>query len=676
MLVPYEWLKEYVENIESPEEVAEALTLSGLETVVSGEVLEIDVTPNRGDCLSVVGVAREVAAVLKRRFRRPSYHSEGSFKADFRVVIDSPLCRRYSGRVLKRVKVGESPEWMKRRLEAAGIRAINNVVDITNYVMLEMGQPLHAFDLKTLRNAMIRVDIAAEEKEFITLDGQKRLLRPDTLLIWDGERPVAIAGVMGGEETEVTEKTTEVFLESAYFEPSSIRRTSKTLGLRTESSIRFERGIDISGVVNAIHRATELMTELCGAEASEIIDNFPYPIDKRHVSLSIDNVQKLLGIRVPEGEITTILNSLGFEIRGVDGTLEVTVPSFRPDIVMEADLIEEIARVYGYQNIPSVVPVDSIEGEPTPPRQKRIQLIREIMLYSGFNEAINYSFMSPQVFQIYSIPDVDTRRKTVEILNPLRKDENMLRTFLLPSLVDNLLRNLNRGVFDVKLFELSRVFFRTEEPQPQELLTLGAIYFYRRRQRLWESDIDVYYLMKGIVDKIAIVLSLEDIHYSPTDEPFLHPGRSADVYLGERRLGYVGVLSPDTKQSLDIGELKEDIGVLELNIEELLEAKPVTKTFTPLPRYPYVQRDVSLLISKDLPVTELLRYAGDFQKEVIEEVRIFDVYEGGSIPEGMRSVGITVIYRAKDRTLTDEEVDSLHRGLIEHLSEKTGARLR
>jgi phenylalanyl-tRNA synthetase beta chain len=678
LLVPLEWLRDFVDIPESAEEISEALTMAGLETALKEDgILEIDITPNRADCLSVAGIAREIAAIKNRKFRLNDYRFKHGFKPDFKVVIDSPLCRRYAGRIIRGVNIDESPNWMKKRLEVAGIRSINNVVDITNYVMLELGHPLHAFDLRTLRGNMIRVDVADSVREFVTLDGQKRLLSPDALLIWDGERPVALAGIMGGEETEVKEDTTDVFLESAYFEPSSIRRTSKALGLKTESSYRFERGTDIEGLINALDRAASLISEICGGEVSDRIDTYSYPLQPKSVYLRFQSVKRILGIEISPDEITEILKNLGFIIQNRDDRgLNIEIPTFRVDISMETDIIEEIARLYGYQNIPSTVPKAEIKSDPPSYLSNTLRNIKQVLLFSGFSESINYSFMNPLMLDLLRISPDDRRRETIELLNPLRKDESVLRTFLLPSLLHCLILNINRGVMDIKLFEISRVFFRTDEELPEERLHLGAVYFYKRGQRLWETSTEVYYIMKGIVEKLVSALNIKGLYFESSREPFVHKGKSADLLIGDKRVGYVGVLSPEVRDALDLKEPKEDIGIMELDIESLLEGIERERKFKPLPKYPAVQRDISLVVPRELKTSDVLGYLQDYPSELIEDIRIFDLYEGKNIPKGMKSLGISIVYRADNRTLTDPEVDSLHAKIVDYLIEKTGGRLR
>ncbi len=681
MLLPLEWLEEFIKTGMDKDEISEVLTMAGLE--VEGEeltggdvVLEVNITPNRPDCLSVYGVARELKAATGKEIKTPETELKDSFKSDFRVVIDSALCKRYAGRVIKGLKVGPSPEWLRKRLELSGIRSINNVVDVTNYVLLELGHPLHAFDLDTLKGGMIRVDTAGEPLSFETLDGAKRIVPEDALLIWDAERPVAIAGIMGGLETEVTEKTVNVFLESAYFEPSSIRKTSRRLGLSTESSYRFERGTDIEGLVKALDRAAYLIEELAGGEVSERIDVYPERKTPLTIKLRYQAVKRLLGVDVSPEEVDRLLQSLEFKKVGQeeDGSV-FEVPTFRVDVFNETDLIEEVARHFGYSRIPSRVP--RVEITPVVDRRKRAErVVKETLVLSGFNEAINYSFMNSRYLDALKIPEDDQRRRTVKLLNPLRKEDEDLRTFLLPSLLSNLVGNLNHNIRDIKLFETSKVFIKTEDRLPEEPFHLGALYLYYPGQRLWDQKEEPFFILKGLLEKIFRRLNIHGAKYRKTTEPFLHPNRSADVYLNGKKAGFLGVISSEVKMALDIQEVREPVGVCEIDLGFLIGLYNDSHTFRPIPAFPFVQRDISMLLNRDIPAEDVLDIIGSLGDELIEEYWIFDHYEGKGIPEGMRALGISIRYRAANRTLTDEEVDESHKRVVEYLMEKTGGRLR
>lgn len=681
MLIPFSWLKEFIDTVSSPEEVAHTLTMLGLEvegieTEHNEIVFDIGITPNRPDCLSLLGIARELKASTGEEIILPEHSIQPDFSEEFKISIDSHLCRRYAGRIIRDVKIGPSPEWMARRLELSGLRPINNVVDITNYVLLEFGHPLHAFDLDTLKGKTIRVDTPDTIRVLKTLDSVERQVNENDLLIWDGERPVALAGIMGGLETEVTEKTTDVFLESAYFDPISIRRTSRRLSLKTEASYRFERGTDIEGLITALDRAAFLMKQLCGGRLSQLIDVYPDRYIPGKITLRFKRIEQLLGIRIPDERVIDILQSLDFKITDTTSSaLTVEAPSFRVDIENETDLIEEVARHYGYEKIPVSLPEAPLSLD-TVSDKDRTELLKNVLLLSGFNEAINYSFMNPAILDRLNIPTDDRRRACVELINPLRKEDSALRTFLLPSLIDNLLHNIFQGIRDIKLFEIARVFQKGGKELPDETKSLGILYLYTPGQRLWEDRPDVFYLLKGVVEKLFQVSNISDFSFVRTTEPFLHPGRSSDIWLDKEKIGFVGILSPQIKAEFDIREIKEDIGVAELNLDILINCRQRVVEYKPLARFPAIRRDIALLVDKGVEAETILSVIGTYRTDIIEEVNIFDVYEGKNIPKGKRSIATSIIYRSKEKTLKDEEVDRVHRDLIDYLMKKTGGQLR
>ncbi len=681
MLIPFSWLTDFIKTEKTPEEIAHLLTMLGLEVegieTDHGEVVfDIGITPNRPDCLNLAGIARELKASTGKEIILPEHSIQPDFSEEFKISIDSHLCRRYAGRIIRDVRIGPSPEWMARRLELSGLRPINNVVDITNYVLLEFGHPLHAFDLDTLKGKTIRVDISGNSRILKTLDSVERQISKNDLLIWDGERPVAIAGIMGGFETEVTEKTINVFLESAYFDPISIRRTSRRLSLKTEASYRFERGTDIEGLITALDRAALLMKQLCGGRVSQLIDVYPGRYIPGKVTLRFKRIEQLIGIKIPEERVIDILQSLDFKIIDtISSALTVEVPSFRVDIENETDLVEEVARHYGYEKIPVSLPEAPLNLD-TGTDKDRIELLKDVLLLSGFNEAINYSFMNPTVLDRLNIPEKDRRRACVELINPLRKEDSALRTFLLPSLIDNLLHNIFQGIRDIKLFEIAKVFQKGGMELPDETRCIGIVYLYTPGQRLWEDRPDVFYLLKGVVEKLFQVSNISDFSFARTTEPFLHPGRSSDIWVDKKKIGFVGILSPQIKAEFDMREIKEDIGVAELNLDLLFSCKQRTIEYTPLPKFPPIRRDIALLVDKSLEAETIFSLIKTYSTDIIEDVNIFDVYEGKNIPEGKKSVATSIIYRSNERTLKDEEVDRVHRDLIDYLIRKTGGQLR
>ncbi|MCX7793097.1 MAG: phenylalanine--tRNA ligase subunit beta [Thermodesulfovibrionales bacterium] len=507
MRVPLSWIKEFVSFESSAGEIASRLTMLGLEVESIEEnagdiIFDISITPNRADCLSVAGISREVSIAFRKKFIEPRLKrplasvSEGPF----RIIIDDPvLCLRYTARIIKNVRVSESPDWLKRRLEQCGLRSINNIVDITNYILLAYGHPLHAFDLDTLRGNLIRVALSGKKDKIKTLDGIEREVPDDTLLIWDGERPVAIAGIMGGQETEVRHDTRNILLEAAYFSPYSIRKSSKRLGLRTESSYRFERGTDIEGLLFCADKAVELILELAGGELIQSIDEYPNRFRPVDIRVRAERIKSIIGEDIPAEEIRKIFELLGFETRTDGKDFIVKSLSRRPDINKEIDLIEEIARIRGYEKIPSILPEVKISFSVNK-KLHDTDLIRTALRARGFSEAINLSFMDLEEFKKLSLPEEDYRFRAVELRNPLRKEESFLRTNLTLSLLKNLRTNIRYGIKEVSLFEIARVFFRKDNSLPDERLHLGAIYWKSPRPLLWKESINPYYIIREIID--------------------------------------------------------------------------------------------------------------------------------------------------------------------------------
>ncbi len=686
MLLPVEWLGEFIELRESNEELSHHLTMCGLEiegaeSAGEDQIFEVNITPNRPDCLSVLGVARELRAITGRQLKIPDTTVDSVGDCPVRVIIDSPLCRRYAGRAITGIRLGESPDWMKKRLENAGIRSINNVVDVTNYVLLEFGHPLHAFDMDTLHDATIRVDTMNTDSTFNTLDGIGRKIPPETLMIWDGKHPVAIAGVMGGLETEVTDRTVNIFLESAYFEPASIRKTSRKLGLKTESSYRFERGTDIEGLIAALDRAAALIKELCGGSVSEIVDVYPSPYRPPQVELRFERVGKILGKVIPPEEIRRIILGLGFSLREESATgLLVEVPSFRVDISHEIDLIEEVARHYGYDRITASVPSAPVGTAVSSGKRKKQSLsispLRHLMQDSGFSEAINYSFMNPSSLDQLMIPEDDPRRNFVQIRNPLTVEDSAMRTTLMPSLTRNAVLNIRQGLPSARLFEISKVFLKGKDKLPEERLHFGGISYSTPGQSLWEEKTAPFFILKGLIEKALRLLRREEGTFVPTGETFLHPGKSADLMVSGTRIGSMGILSPEVLENMEIKDFRVEIGVFEIDLTSLMETPVKETAYSSIPRFPSTRRDIALLIGKDQPAGLLLELIGGFGAGLVEDYWIFDLYEGKNIPEGMKSLGISITYRAEDRTLTDEEVDALHQQITGYLIEKTGGKLR
>ena len=655
-----------------------ALGLSIVEALSLDDVVfEIGITPNRPDCLSLTGVAREVAALSGTSVKYPdlsvSETGEGIESLASVELLDPEKCPRYSCRVIKGVKIGPSPKWLKTRLESSGIRAINNVVDVTNYVLLELGQPLHAFDYNLLSDHKIIVRAAKDGEKIETLDGVERKLTSEDLLICDAEKPVALAGVMGGATTEVSDGTTDVLLESAYFDPVTVRKTSKSTGLRSESSYRFERGVDPNGIINALDRATELIKELSGGEiAKGRIDEYPEAIEPSEVGLSTQRLNKLLGVELEETEIIRLMGAIGLTHNGTEaGVMSFQIPTFRVDITREIDLVEEIARLHGYGNIPSTLPSVTMKTETKPSRDKVKEKIKSILVSGGYYEVINYSFEDPEALKDYSPKD------PLSILNPLTTESSSMRTSLLPGIVRNALLNLNHQAQEVRLFEIGKVYLpEGDNSLPEEINKIAGASTGRRGREYWDKGEADYYDIKSALQGALDSLSISNIvrFESAQGFTFLHPGQSAVITVDGQEAGYVGEIHPNLREKLDISK---KLFVFEIDIDLISRATEAKKpAFKPLPKFPSVRRDLALIVDADTPASGILEEIEKSGSNLIENAEVFDVFTGGSVEEGKKSVAVSLQLRAADKTLTEEEINKAQEKTVKKLELALGARLR
>ncbi|OAT79389.1 phenylalanine--tRNA ligase subunit beta [Desulfotomaculum copahuensis] len=644
-------------------------------------ILELDLTPNRGDCLSMLGVAREAAALLGRELRPPVpvvTEIPASIAGRAQVDIAEPdLCRRYVARLFTNIKIGPSPLWMQERLRAAGVRPINNLVDITNYVMIELGQPLHAFDFDTLRDGRIIVRRARENEVLISLDNVERRLTGDMLVIADPGGPVAVAGVMGGLATEVTGKTTSVLLESAYFHPVSVRRTSRALGLRSEASTRFEKGIDPAGCRRAADRAAQLLQQLGAGEiCSGVIDNYPVSHTPKTIILRPERAGQVLGVAVSREEAAGILSRLDFGVQDAGGDLLVTVPSHRVDVGLEIDLIEEVARMHGYHRIPATLPSGAATRGARTAEQSLTARVKDVLAQCGLTEVVTYSFTSPVFADRFHLPSGSERRQTLALQNPLSEEQSVMRTMLLPGLVEVLQRNFNRRVTDGAVFEIGRVYFpRDGEPLPEERPALAAAVT-GQMPAGWNRPAQVldFFFLKGVLETLAREIGLDVLHFEPlTGDPSFHPGRTAAVYAGEEKLGVLGELHPDVLESF---ELPARVTAFELDLASLLTRSGRVPRYQSLPRFPAMDRDLAVVVRKEIPAREVLRIIRKAGGALLSSVRLFDVYQGEQVKEGYRSLAFALKFQAGDRTLTDAEVLAHTAAISAALAKQLGAELR
>ena len=639
-------------------------------------ILDISITPNRPDCLCMIGVAREIAALTHQKLRYPivtlSDQGKEIHQKTSVTILDPDLCPRYVARMIEGVKISPSPSWMRNRLEKVGVRPINNVVDVTNFIMMEYGQPLHAFDFELLEEGRIVVRRSKEGEEFVTLDGVKRSLDKEMLMICDGVKPVAIAGVMGGLNSEIREDTKTVLLESAYFNPESNRRTSKQLGLETEAAYRFGRGIDYGGCLLAANRASQLIHELAGGKVVEgVIDAYPRTILPSPIRLRLRRIHQVLGTEVPAKQVKTYLEALGLNIRGEDeDDLVVIPPSFRGDLEREIDLIEEVARLNGYDRIPITLP----KGPPSSEEKSRDFLLErktvELLIHHGFHEVITYSFTSPSSSDLIGLNPDDPRRNHLPILNPLAEDLFVLRTTLIPGLLETARYNISRKNSNLKIFELRRVFFPQEgEKLPKEVRFLAGLAMGVDQDPHWahpQRPID-FFDIKGCIEDLLEVLQIEGVKFSRAEDiPYLHPGKASRVVLGKEVIGVLGEVHP---QVLSHYEIQERAYLFEIDFEQMVKWAGEGKQFRPLPRFPAVYRDLSVVIDDSLESEKVAEAIRTFHRPFIEEITLFDVYRGSPIPEGKKGISYRIRYQAADRTLTDEEVNQYHEEVISRLKE-------
>lgn len=654
---------------------------------------EVDLTPNRPDCASVIGIAREVAGILRKPLTLPVVGAKlESTSKEFAVEVESSaLCPRYAGRLIKNVKIGPSPWWLRKRLLSIGLRPINNIVDVTNFVMMEYGQPLHAFDFDTLVGKKIVVRAPKEsEMTFTTLDGSVRGLDAEMMMICDGEKPVAVAGIMGGQNSEVSDSTTNILLESACFNPVSIRRTARKLNLASEASYRFERGVDPEGTINALGRAVQLICELAGGQATEDgVDCYGGRKEAKTLTLSVAKTMSLLGISLTAGEIVGLLGSIGLPCRAQDNQVVlVDAPSFRVDIEREADLIEEVARLYGYNKIPITLPNVALSyPEQDKQRQRRLD-IADRLVSAGFTEAINYSFVSEKHTEMLGLAESDKRCQTVRLLNPISEEQGVLRTMLLPGLLENVRRNINFQKTDVKLFEVGKVFCPAgENVQPVEVMQLAGVlsgnrygdssplYFKQEAVDIFDTKGSVEFILREM--GLGCIDNQEGIRFAVPaagcGETYGESGYCLDVFHGLKKLGSLGKIKAEVLRRFSI---KHDVYFFDLDFQGICQPRTIAKKFASLPVYPSVKRDIAMVVPDSVSAGELLTAVRKHPDKLIESCELFDVFQGEKIQQGHKSVALSITYRSDSKTLTEKNVEKSHDKILRLLTEQFGGTFR
>jgi len=647
---------------------------------LSDTVFEIEITPNRPDCLSVIGVAREIAAIQKVSLTYPDFKlvdKGNTISKRTSIKIAAPEhCPRYVARLLEDIKIKPSPFWLQERLLSIGQRPINNIVDVTNFVLMETGQPLHAFDFDFLAENRIVVRTAGKGETFVTLDQKERVLDPEMLMICDGQKAVAVGGVMGGLNSEIEDSTTRVLLESAYFNPISIRRTSKRLGLSTDASHRFERGVDPEGQIAAANRAAKLMVELGGGRLiSGLLDEYPNPQSPKSLKLSVKNTNRLLGTQVQRKEIATLLKSIEFTVekkgsKKDEDFLTVTPPSFRVDISRPEDLMEEVARLAGYNNIPTTFPPMPATGRSFHKQIDVRDRIRRLMTGLGFRETTNYSFMHQQSADRLRLKTDDPRRKRVDILNPLTEDQAAMRTSLVPCLLGTVHYNFSQQIKNLKIFEIGKIFIN-ENPRdlPSEPEILAALWTGSRYAPSWHdqaADCD-FYDIKGVVEGLLNALQIDGTQFTRLPEnkcAYTRAGHTAQILSNDTLLGLVGEIHPEVLANYD---LKQPAFLFELDIEQLLPLIKDAKQSRPLPKFPAIFRDITIIVDRDIETQKIVTEGDNLAEALVESFNLLNVFEGKPIAEGKKSVSLRVTYRSAYKTLQDEDVAPIHQSIADRL---------
>ena len=626
-------------------------------------VFDYEITSNRVDCYAIMGVAREAAATFDLPFKYPKIRETGNNEqaSDYISVDikDKDLCTRYIARVVKNVKVGESPDWMKKRLRAAGIRPISNIVDITNFVMLEYGQPMHAFDLSTIAGHRIVVKRAGDGDTFTTLDGEERKLDSEVLTICDGEKAVALGGIMGGENSMITDTVKEVLFEAATFNGSNIRKSSKRIGLRTDSSGIFEKGLDPNNAYDAMERACSLVEELgCGEVVGGRVDVHGELPQKKRITFEPDRINEYLGTDISKDTMLSYFKRL--EIGYDAGSNELIVPTFRQDLIGFADSSEEVARLYGYDRIPTTLPSDSGQIGGLPFKLRVEKLARDTACAFGFSQGYCYSFESPDVFDRLRLPDDAPERQAIRISNPLGVDFSIMRTLPLNGILSSLSVNFNRRNENVRLFELANIYIPkngipiTDYPDERMEFVLGAY-----------GDID-FFELKGVIEEYLYKAGMKErVKYKPSERTYLHPGRQADIIYDDTVIGYIGQVHPLTAKAYDMA--RADVYIAVLDMPEVTKRASFEPRYTGFAKFPSVSRDISMIVPDSVSAQDIDDIIVQRGGKILESFRLFDIYEGKQIGEGFKSMAYTVVFRDKDKTLSDDDVNAVMKKILNGL---------
>ena len=640
---------------------------------INDTILDINTAPNRGDCLSIFGIAREVASILNQKAKLPHFKlEEGKESVTHSIALDikhTDACPRYALKMIQGTSITTSPYWMRNRLHKCGMRPINSIVDVTNYVMLEIGQPLHAFDYNRIRDKRIEVRLAEHPTVFRTLDSVERKIETGDILICDGSGPVAIAGIMGGENSEITENTHDMALESAYFNPLFIRKTARRLGIKSEASLRFEKGIDIDNVGFAAERAIYLMQQISGGTVLKGKREIFEKKKPKSFFVTYSNINGLLGTHISQEEITKALRSIDLHIKKEDDNgLLVAIPHFRHDINEPADIIEEISRIHGFEHIPATRPVTMVQSHKKTKKDTLLDRMKNYFSASGFYEIINFAFFSTKDTDNFLIPDTDERARYVPIMNPISREYSHMRTILAPGMLKSIAYNLNRGAKNLRFFEKGKVFFLNNEKQPGEKTAICFAMTGREKEFFWRDTFtdydffDIKGIMEGLMDAFGTQFSLVK-----SNEPFLHPMRGADIYIDDAKVGWIGEIREEVLKSF---EIEQSIYCAELQFDIILQKGNFEVHYKPIPRYPQVTRDFSFYVDDSIPIASLVNSIKDLSP-LITSVGIFDMFR-----KETRSVAFRVTFQSFEDTLKDETINGLQETIIQKLSNTEGISLR
>ena len=646
---------------------------------INDTVFELEITPNRPDCLSHIGIARELGAYYSKEVKYPSFaiNSESSEKTADNISVeieDSNLAKRYVARIIKNVTVKESPKWLKERVESIGIRSINNIVDASNFIMMELNQPNHTFDLDKIEGEKIVVRAGHENEKLVTLDEQERELNSDDIVISDGVKAVALGGVMGGQNSEITENTKNILLEVANFNSQNVRKTSRRLTLFSESSYRFERRVDEENAINVINRLANIIQEVAGGEILEgAVDNYPVPYKKKTATLNFERLNRFVGKNIPRETVIGILTRLEIEVVDNGETLTLTAPTYRDDLENEQDYFEEVIRMYGFDNIENILPKLDISEKPVIDTTKLSTQVKLIAANAGLKEVINYSFVPKDAMEKIKYTSVE-RENLIDLLRPITEDFVTLRPTLLYSLLKNAKENMNRNATNIRFFEVSRTFMKAEELAKEEV-KLGIILAGENNKTLWNPKPVPYdfYDLKGIVEEIFTQLKFNNYMIKRSEQSQYHPGRSVDVFVGRELIGSFGEIHPDVLENFDLGKTSVLVGEFNIDLIQKYIGKKIK--YQGIVKYPAVPRDFAFVMREDILVGDVLKTIQKVDKK-IEKVELFDIYQGAGVLPGMKSVAISVILRDKNKTLEEKEIVDISNKIVAKVEKDYGAVLR